>query len=427
MEENDINQIIDEHKKNRPHIQLHRKKSTGLTIATIVLALFALVLALILIKNNNPLNNIIKSYQKDYPDSLLTIQKLARENAKTLKQQIIVYCPEFDLDEYYFAQVDNAAIQQSLLFILNSKSGKTECAINRTALVNTNTTNQQALSQNLLATINGEPVYNEEVMAVYNNIPIASRTNTSLQESLDQVINNKLLMQDAVSKGLAIGEDEVDIAINTFLTNNGLTLQQLEERLIAVGSSIAQFRTNTKNNLLLQKEISEITKNASMPIEADLQKYYDDNKQMFVTKASAKTRQILIYANASNDAEKLAQIKGVATMINSTNFCELVQMYSQDNMSVSRCGQYDFEAGQLLPEFEQVVFSSEPGSAKITKTRLGYHIIEIINVTLPQQLSFVQAKDSIANYLLLVNKQDLLIQYITNLRQQAEIVSYIGK
>jgi parvulin-like peptidyl-prolyl isomerase len=232
-------------------------------------------------------------------------------------------------------------------------------------------------------------------------------------------------MQDATGKGLAVKEGEVDNAINTFLTNNGLTLQQLEERLASVGSSMNVFRNNTRNNLLLQNEISEITKSALAPTDAGIQKYYDDNKQTFVTKASAKTRQLLIYANESNDAEKLAQIKGIATMLNATNFCELVNLYSQDNASISRCGQYDFEQGQLLPEYEQVVFSSEPGTAKITKTRLGYHIIEMMNVTLAQQLSFAQAKDSIANYLLLKNKQDLLSQYIISLRQQAKIVSYI--
>jgi parvulin-like peptidyl-prolyl isomerase len=263
------------------------------------------------------------------------------------------------------------------------------------------------------------------VMAMYNNIPADTRTNTSLQESLDQAVNNKLLTQDAAAKELIVSEDEVDNAIGTFLTNNGLTLQQLEESLTAAGSTLAQFRTNTRNNLLLQKEINEVTKDAIEPAEAEIQKYYDDNKQTFITKASAQTRQLLIYSNESNDAEKLAQIKGISTMLNATNFCELVSLYSQDNASISRCGEYDFTQGELLPEYEQVVFSSEPGSAKITKTRIGYHIIEILNVTLPQEISFSQAKDSIANYLLLINKQDLLNQHIAQLRQNAEIVSYI--
>jgi len=421
--DDNLNKMLNEHKKIRLQIRPHRKKSAGLAIATIVLALFALALALILITNTSPLSNIVKTYQKDYPDSLLTIQKLTGENAKALKQQIITYCPKFNLDEYYFAQVDNVVTKKSLLFIINTKNGKTECAIDRS--VPANTTVNQALGQNILATINEEPIYNEEVLAVYNNIPVASRTNTSLQESLDQVISNKLLMQDAAIKGLVVKEGEIDNAINTFMTNNGLTLQQLEERLASVGSSMNVFRNNTRNNLLLQNEISEITKNALVPTDTDVQKYYDGNKQAFVTKANAKTRQLLIYANESNDAEKLAQIKGIGTMINATNFCELVSLYSQDNVSISRCGQYDFEEGQLLPEYEQVVFSSEPGSTKITKTRLGYHIIDIINVALAQQLSFAQAKNSIANYLLLKNKQDLLSQYIISLRQQAKIVSYI--
>ena len=423
MAEDDINRILNEHKKIHPHIQPRRRRHTGLIIATVVLALIAIILALALIGNMNPLDKIVKTYEKTYPDYLLSIQKVSADNAKILNPQIAKYCPNFKLDNYYFAQIDNSAAMKSFLFVINPVNGKTECTIDRSTQANS--TGTQALSQNILATINGEPVYNDEVLAIYNNIPASSRTNTSLQDSLNQVIDNRLLMSDANSKKLVVGEDEVDNAINTFLTNNGLTLQQLEERLTAVGSSIAQFRNNTKNNLLLQKEISEVTKNATMPTDAEMQKYYDDNKQGFVTKASASIRQLLIYSNQTNDAEKLAQIKGIATMLNATNFCELVQTYSEDNASTARCGQYDFEQGQLLPEFEQVVFNSTAGTAKIIKTRLGYHIVEILNVTSPQEISFAQAKSSISNYLLLANKQTLLNQYVVSLRQNAKIVSYI--
>lgn len=422
MEEENLNKILEEHKKNRPQIHIHRKKSTALAIATIVLALFALVLGLMLIKNTSPLNSIVKTYQESYPNSFLSIQKITGENAQSLKQQITSFCPEFSLEEYYFAQVDDATAKKSLLFIINPKSGKTECTIDRSAPANA--TPSQALGQNIIATINGEPIYNDDVLAIYNNIPAELRTNTSLQESFDQAISNKLLMQDAIKKEVSVSESEVDNAISTFLANNGLTLQQLEERLASAGSSMLIFRNNTRNNLIIQAEVSEIIKNASEPTEADMQKYYDENKQTLITKASAKSRQILIAANESNDAEKLEQVKSIAARLNATNFCELVTLYSEDKDSILRCGEYDFEEGQLLPEYEQVVFSSQPGTAKITKTRLGYHIIEIINVTLPQQFTYEQAKGLIANYLSLKNKQDLLSQYIANLRQQAQIVSY---
>lgn len=115
----------------------------------------------------------------------------------------------------------------------------------------------------------------------------------------------------------------------------------------------------------------------------------------------------------------------IADLFNGTNFCELVSKYSENTISVPRFGLYDFQQGQLLPEFEQVVFSSEIGSTKIIQTKIGYHIVQIVNVTLPRQLSFEEAKQGIGNYLVLINQQAVLNQYIQNLRAQAEIISYI--
>jgi parvulin-like peptidyl-prolyl isomerase len=399
------------------------KKPIGLIITIIILLIIVAALGLSILSNINPLDKMIKKYQRTYPDAILSIQKLTGDNALALNKQIITYCPDFNLNEYYLAQIDNLAMQKSTLFVVNPVGGKIECTIDRSTNINKSKT---SLNQNLIAAINDEPVYMDEVTAVYNNMPANMRTNTSLQDSLEQVISNKLLLQDAVKKGINVKEEDIDNAVSTFLSNNGLTLDQLNERLTSSSSSINTFRNSIRNNLLLQKEINEVTKNTALPTEAEVKAYYEENKQGFITKAKATTKQLLLYANESNSDAKLEEIKAIASQLNATNFCELVSKYSQDLISIPRCGVYDFEQGQLLPEYEQVVLSSEPGSSKIIRTSIGYHIVQIINVTLPQQLSYEQAKDNIMNYFILMSKQQLLSQYIAALRQQAKIVSYIG-
>lgn len=400
---------------------MREKKPLGLIITIIVLAIIVIALGLNLLTKTSSLDSMIKKYQRNYQDSLLSIQRLTGENAQVLSQQISSFCPGFSLEDYYIAQVDNPAMQKSILFIINPVTGRTECVIDKSTSINTS---KVGLTQNLLATINNEPVYMQEVIAIYNNIPENMRTNTSLQESLDQVINNKLLLQDAANKEFRVEEEEVDNAINAFLANNGLTLEQFQQNLANIGSSIEVFRNNIRNNLLLQLKISEITKDVAAPSEADVRAYYEDNKQGFLTIPRALTRQLLIYSNESNANEKLELIKAIASQLNATNFCDLISKYSEDLISIPRCGLYDFQQGQLLPEFEEIIFNSEP-STKIIQTRLGYHIVQIVNVTLPRQLSFEEAKDSISNYFVLVNKQAVLNQYIMSLKEQAELVSYV--
>ena len=398
------------------------KAPLGLIITLIILAIVIIALGLSLLTQNTPLDKVVGKYERNYKDSLFSIQYLAGENALALSQQINTFCPGFGLEEYYLAQFDNPAQQKSIIFVINPVTGSTECVIDRSTDINTS---RASLAQNLMAIINDEPVYTQEVMAVYNNIPENLRTNTSLQESLDQVINNKLLLQDAANKGLSVAEADVDNSINAFLANSGLTLQQVEQNLANAGSSINEFRNNIRNSLLLQTAINDATLGVEQPSEAELKTYYDANRQSFVTPAKAIVRQLLIFANQSNQASRLEIIKAISQQYNGTNFCELIEKYSKDAQSVGRCGLYSFEQGQLLPEFEEVVFSLEPGTTQILQTRLGYHLVQIIDVTLPEQLSFEQAKESIINYFVLVKKQEVLNQYIQNLRQKADIVSYV--
>ena len=320
-----------------------------------------------------------------------------------------------------------AVIALAALLLMPSLKLNKEAPQNNTAQQNNITQSNNTLSQNLLATVNGDEVSMDDVLAIYNNIPAAQRTNTSMQESFDQAIANRLLLQDAAKKGLTATEEEVDNAINSYLSNSGLTMQQLEQNLTNTGSSTQKLRAGMRSSLILQKEVTAITEGIAAPTEQAIQAYYDQNKQNIFSKASAETKQILLYANDSNVNEKLEQIKSIAALMNATNFCELVTKYSEDTTSVPRCGEYNFTQGQLVPEYEDVVFNSTPGDAKILRTRIGLHIVEIFNVTQARQLTYDEVKANIGNYLLLLSKQTALDQYINTLRSQAQIVSYLNK
>jgi len=398
------------------------KKPLGMVVVIIVLVIIVIALGMTLISNTSPLDKAMKKYLRDYQDSTISIQKITGDNAQLTAPELKSICPDLNLPEYYLAQIDNFALQKKIILLVNPLNGNIACTLDKSTNINAT---KAALDQNLLLTVNDEPVYIDEVRTLYNSIPAETRTNTSMQDALEQVINNKLLLQDAVKKGLAVNDSEVDYATNAFMSSNGLTAEQLETNIMNAGSTMSAFRESVRKNLLLQKEIILATKDSPAATEAQAQGYYAQNPQSFVTKASAQTRQLLLYANESNDAEKLTQIKGIATMINATNFCEMVGKYSEDLVSVPRCGEYDFEEGQLLPEYEQVVFNSTPASAKIAKTRMGYHIVLILNVTLPKQLSYEEVKGTLLNFISIQIKQEVLNQYIGTLRQQANIVSYV--
>jgi parvulin-like peptidyl-prolyl isomerase len=390
----------------------------------IVLVIAVLVLGALYLSGRSALGEVVKKYQADHLGSSLIVQHVSGDEAKAAVAQLSALCPGFNGTDFYVAEIANVARQESKLYVV-SVAGKQECMVDRSVKANgTQTVTQPGLAKDVILTVNGEAVTNEEVMAVYNGIPQNLRTNTSLQQALEQVVNNKLLLEDAVKRKLSVADSEVDAAFSTLLSSNGLTAQVLEDNLKKSGSSIDQFRDSLRKDLLLQKEVLEVTKDVPNATSADVSAYYDVNKNNITSIGSASVRQLLIYANESTKDSKLAEIKAVATKLNATNFCELVSQYSEDKASSGKCGQYDFKQGDLLPEFEGVVFNSSVGETKLFGTRIGFHIVHVLNVTAPRKLSFDESQKGISDYLLLTKKQVALIDYIKALKDKAEIVNY---
>lgn len=292
----------------------------------------------------------------------------------------------------------------------------------------------QANNRSLLATVNGDPIYLDEVSRLYSTLPAAQQTNETLQQAFDTVVNNKLLVQDAKSRGITIAEADVDNTLDAMMQQNNLSEAMLKDRLAAIGLTTVNLRDDIRETLILKSEVEYLWSKVQPITEEEIRSYYDLNRQNITSIPRAKIRQLLISANSSNADEKLAEIRSIANELNDTNtsnagktdFCALVTRYSDDKDSIAQCGVYDFQKGSLLPEFEDVVLLAPKGSIIIVPTRLGFHLVEVLERTPAVQLSFNETREAIGNQLLGAKRQTMLTGYINDLRKNASIVSAQG-
>jgi len=91
--------------------------------------------------------------------------------------------------------------------------------------------------------------------------------------------------------------------------------------------------------------------------------------------ARASARHILV-----SDSEFCAELKG--EIENGADFADLARTHSQCPSS-SRGGDLgEFAPGQMVREFDEVVFSAPVGEVQgPVKTQFGYHLVEVTNRT----------------------------------------------
>jgi peptidyl-prolyl cis-trans isomerase D len=113
-----------------------------------------------------------------------------------------------------------------------------------------------------------------------------------------------------------------------------------------------------------------------------IERAYNDNIQQYQTPEQVRASHILLKTEGKDDAavkkqaeELLAKLKAGA------DFAELAKQKSEDEASAKKGGDLDyFGRGQMVPEFDSVAFSLEPGQmSDLVKTQYGYHIIKVVD------------------------------------------------
>jgi peptidyl-prolyl cis-trans isomerase D len=145
----------------------------------------------------------------------------------------------------------------------------------------------------------------------------------------------------------------------------------------------------------------------------EVEKFYNDNIELYSTPEQIRASHILFKTDGKNDDEVKAKAEEVLKEAKAgKDFAELAKKYSQDESSAKNGGDLDYFArGKMVPEFDQVAFSLEPGQiSDLVKTQFGYHIIKVtdkkpattksldeVRPQITEQLSFEKAQTRAAD------------------------------
>jgi parvulin-like peptidyl-prolyl isomerase len=200
---------------------------------------------------------------------------------------------------------------------------------------------------------------------------------------LDQMIEQKLLEQEAEKLGIRVSESEVDNAITSVIGKFNLSDDQMKEVLAKENLTPQQFREQWRLQILSQKVIGAKLQGQLAVTEDEIEEYYKANYGSDERIDEAKIAHILITPDAAGGEEQAKQrAEEVAELAKSgEDFGELAREYSNDTISSVKGGELGyFRKGDLVESLENVAYSTPVGEiGGPVESPAGYHIVKVLD------------------------------------------------
>ena len=141
---------------------------------------------------------------------------------------------------------------------------------------------ERLFTQKIAAVVNGEKITLKELEKSYNGLPDQYKLILTKQDLLDQLINERLLLQEAAKQNITAAKWEVNSSINDFMLESGLESEKFSSELAAQGLSIKDLQVFYEKSLMISKLLNK-TINPKIEItEQEIKDFYAQNKEMIM-------------------------------------------------------------------------------------------------------------------------------------------------
>jgi len=218
------------------------------------------------------------------------------------------------------------------------------------------------MDKKVLAKVNGNEITQKDINRSLLRFPQETQEHYQTEEGkkqfLDQMINFELIYNYALDNDMQKDPDYIE-----------------QMRLI-------------EKDVLIQIGIKNIMSTIDITNE-EVQKYYEENSQMFKGEESASAKHILV-----DTLEEIQKIK--AEITNGMSFEEAAKTYSKCPSAPQGGSLGSFTRGKMVPEFEEAAFKLQVGEiSEPVKTQFGYHLIQLDEKNSEDMKSLEESKDII--------------------------------
>ena len=302
----------------------------------------------------------------------------------------------------------------------------------------------------VVAQVNGVDIQSKYIEFRMNQIlknvkrPLTIREKTSVVKDLiEKEIVRELVNQQGKKNNLEVGSGLIEKEM-TALRKPYDSDEEFEKALGARNITINDLKKSITVDINARKLLNQEIKGKITISDADVKKYYEENKHKFHRPESYRARHILAaifppdmlrstpVTELQNKKEELTQKaeekidKIIKELKEGANFEELAKRISDDEASRENGGDLDvIYKGIFDPTFDEAVSKLNPGeiSGKV-ETQFGFHVIKLTEKRPPEQAPFKELEEAIQKHLFMEEAKVLVASYVEDLKKEAKIKTF---
>jgi parvulin-like peptidyl-prolyl isomerase len=231
--------------------------------------------------------------------------------------------------------------------------------------------------------------------------------------ALTRMIERKLQLQAARSKGVEVSDQEVRQAI-----------EEMKRQGEQIDAANPESVKNVREQLTLLKVVDREVRSGIMVAESEMRRYYQEHMDRFALPEEYTLSQILIRSRGPDDVgDARAKAKQVLEALKAGEKFEDLALRYSDGINAARGGRLGLvRQGELLPPIERALSAAQAGDiTDAIETSEGFHIIRVDEKKPRQFRPFEEVKAEIQSLVFQQKSEDVYQVWIAELKNKAYI------
>ena len=296
----------------------------------------------------------------------------------------------------------------------------------------------QLLDQ-VVAVVNDDPITQSEVDTLMRPVYEQYRRNyqggkliSMLEEVhkklLDQLIEDKLVFQEAKNQKIEIDESAIDEQIENF-KKRFKSENEMEDAMRKEGLALSDMRERLRRQAMIRKLHDTEIRSKIVVSPMEVNEYYEKNTKEFSSDGQLRVRSLTV--KKSNEA----RLKGLmdeaakskiqdlrAKILAGEDFGKLAKQNSED-ISAKDEGLSDWiERGAMIPAIDEVIFKLNLSEISgVIETEMGYHLFRVEEIKKAFKQNIEEVRNQIYGKIFSIKAQERFQEWTQELKRNAYI------